>query len=241
MKLTEAYSYSIRLNIEDNNRARQLAEEAIAMCPENPMGYVRLSLVCFYDMSLSNTKSPQETLEKGMELVQKALAMDDSIPNAHTLLGLFYLKQKDYDRAITENERAVALAPGSANALFNYADCLAYAGRPKEAIPLFQKVIRLSPFGPNNFYREYGVALRLADRFEEAISAGKKAIQIAPNDIYAHIGLTTDYSLMGRDREARAEAAEILRIDPKFSVDNNAKAALRAGRSTAALRKAGLK
>jgi len=110
-------------------------------------------------------------------------------------------------------------------------------------LPSFQRAIRLSPVGPNYLYREYGVALRLAGRLEEAISANKKAIQIAPNDIYAHIALTKVYSLLDREKEARAEAAEVLRINPKFSLDNYEKAALLtpSDREIAAFRKAGLK
>ena len=86
MKLTEAVGYFDRWNIADNNMARRMIEEAIAMCPENPMGYSSLGWVYFRDYLLGNTKSPRETLEKGIELAQKALAMDDSISGAHALL-----------------------------------------------------------------------------------------------------------------------------------------------------------
>ena len=60
-------------------------------------------------------------------------------------------------------------------------------------------------------------------RFEEAVSAYKKAIQLAPDNFTAHLGLAITYSLMGREKEARAEAAEVLRINPKFLVDSWAK------------------
>jgi hypothetical protein len=50
---------------------------------------------------------------------------------------------------------------------------------------------------------------------------------------------------MGREREARLEAAEVLRIDPKFSLDDLATASLRDSpardKFVGALRKAGLK
>ena len=62
-------------------------------------------------------------------------------------------------------------------------------------------------------------SLRMTGRFEETVSANKKAIQIAPDNILAHIELTATYSLMGREKEARAEAAEVLRINPKFSAE----------------------
>jgi len=216
------------------------------MCPENPMGYVSLGWVYSQDYWLGNTKSPRETLEKGIELAQKALAMDDSIASAHGLLCVLYFAKREHDKAIAEGERAVALNPGGTQVLVNYADSLTYACRPEEAIPLFQKAIRLNPFGPSILYREFGMALRNAGRFEEAVSAFKKAIQLAPDNIAAHIHLTTTYIWMGREKEARAEAAEVLRINPKYSVDYQTKILPYKDQSVndrivAALRKAGLK
>ena len=246
LKLTEASGYYERWNIEDNNLARRMIEEAIAMCPENPMTYFNLGWVYHHDYMLDNTKSPRETIEKGIELVQKALAMDDSIADAHGLLCALYLTKREYDKAIAEGERAVALNPGGTSVLVSYAASLAVAGRPEEAIPLFQKAIRLNPFGPSHLYRQFGEALRDTGRFEEAVSAYKKAIQLAPDNITAHIHLTTTYIWMGREKEARAEAAEVLRINPKFSVDSHAKMLSFKDQSVndrvvAALRKAGLK
>ena len=223
--LTEAGGYLDRWNIEDINVARRMIEEAIAVCPENPMGYIRLGAVYVRDYWLGNTKSPRETVEKGIELAQKALAMDDSLADAHSVLGALYIAKKEYDRAIAEGERAVALNPSSTLALLNYANALTHAGRSEEAIPLFQKAIRLNPFGPSTLYRELGNALRNAGRFEEAASAYKKAIQLAPDNILAHLGLASTYSIMGQERDARAEAAEVLRINPKFSLDEYANTA----------------
>ena len=223
LKLTEANGIRMRWNIEANNLARRMIEEAIAMCPENPMGYIALGWVYHYDYILGNTKSPRETIEKGIELAQKALAMDDSIAGAHVILCYFYLDKGDNDKAIAEAERAVALNPGDWSALNTYANSLRAAGRPEEAIPFYQKAIRLTPFGASVLYRDFGQALRNTRRFEEAVSAYKKAIQLSPNDITAHIGLAATYSMMGREKEARAEAAEVLRINPKFSLDYHAK------------------
>ncbi len=246
LKLTQADGYLQRWNIQDTNMARRMIEEAIATCPENPMGYIKLGWVYQRDYALGNTKSPRETLEKGIELAQKAIAMDDSISGAHSLLCALYRRTGEYDKSIAEGERAVALDPGGTSGLVNYATSLRIAGRPEEAIPLFQKAIRLNPFGPSFLYRDYGDALRSAGRFEEAVSAYKKAIQIEPDNIMAHMHLAATYSMMGREKEARAEAAEVLRIDPKFSLDNHAKTIPGKDRSRIDnyinnLRKAGLK
>jgi tetratricopeptide (TPR) repeat protein len=96
---------------------------------------------------------------------------------------------------------------------------LTYAGRPEEAIPLMKKAVRLNPFGPSWYYLYLGHPYRITGRFEEAVSAYKKALQLSPNNIIAHAFLAATYSMMGREKEAQGEAAEVLRINPKFSLD----------------------
>jgi adenylate cyclase len=82
-------------------------------------------------------------------------------------------------------------------------------------------------------------------RYEEAMAAYQRALARNPDFLTAHLGLAVIYSELGREKEARAEVAEVLRINPHFSLE-----ALRQGapfkdqaifeRMLAALRKAGL-
>jgi tetratricopeptide (TPR) repeat protein len=117
------------------------------------------------------------------------------------------------------NKRALVLNPGGALVLVYYAGTLTYAGRPEETIPLFQKAIRLNPHGPIWYYAQLGEILFYTGRFEEAVSAYKKTIQHVSNHMFAHLFLAATYVKMGREKEARAEAAEHLRISPNFSLD----------------------
>ena len=172
--------------------------------------------------------------------------MDNSIDFAHSLLCWSYILKREYDKAIAEGERAVALDSNATFALDAYGTSLRYAGRPKEAIPLYQKATRLSPFGPGWLYLGSGHVLRDTGRFEEAVSAYKKAIQLWPDHFLAHLNLADIYIRMGREKEARVEAAEVLRINPKFSVDYYVKILPYKDQSQTdkfrnALRKAGLK
>jgi adenylate cyclase len=165
------------------------------------------------------TKSPQESLEKAIELAQKAIALDDGYPGGHAILGMLYCYKREYDKALAEGERAVALNPSGADVHAFYGLILTYACRPEEAIPMFQKAIRFNPFGPGWYYIPFSFALQNMGRLEEAVAACKKALQLSPDSISAHVGLASTYSMMGREKEARAEAAEVLRINPKFSLD----------------------
>jgi len=246
LKVLEWRKYYQAHNIEGARVARRIAEETIAMCPEYPGGYLILGWVHQMEYWVGIGKSPRETMEKGIELAEKVLAMDDSISSAHALLSQLYTIKRDYDKAIAEAERAVALEPGGASLHSVYGQSLYQAGRSEEAIPMFQKAIRLDPVGATSIYLNFGNALRVTGRLEEAIAAYKKALQRAPDNIFAHINLTVTYIMMGREQEARAEAAEVLRINPKFSVDSYAKRLVSRDQSVIdnvvdSLRKAGLK
>ena len=223
LKFMEAQGHLQRANIEDNNMARRIAEEAMATCPEPQKPYAQLAIIHMMDYFLGTTKSPRESIEKAIELIQKSLAVDDSRAEDHARLSFLYCLRKEWDKAIAEGERAIALNPSGADVHHWYAATLTFMGRSGEAIPMFQKAIRLNPFGPSRYFMGYGHALRDTGRFQEAVSAYKKAIEREPNNILAHLSLTATYSMMGLEKEAQSEAEEVRRLNPKFSVDYWAK------------------
>jgi adenylate cyclase len=245
LKGLEAAIYIQRQTIPDTNLAREAAEEGLRMCPENPYFYRYLAMAHQNDYWLGSAKSPSESIEKASELLQKALAIDDGYVDAHAQLSHVYTIRKEYDKSVNEGEMAVSLAPGSAWTLFWYATALSNAGRPEEALPLFEKAIRLNPLGPMIFHHNFANALRQAGRLEEALASYKKAIERSPNYFWSHAMLAVLYSQMDRDKEARAAAAEVMRINPKFSLEWVARVSIirdpsRLDELINAMRKAGL-
>jgi adenylate cyclase len=246
LKFLQGMSYTQRANIEGNLVARRLAEEAIALSSESPEGYWLLASTYGMDCWLGSAKSLEESVEKAIELTQRALALDDTLAMVHGLLSNLYSLKREYDRAVAEGERAVALDPGGADVHAWLAQSLVFADKAKEAIPLFEKAIRLNPFGPAWYFLGLGQSYLETGQYEEAITQSKKAVRVTPDSMMAHLNLAITYSLSGRDEEARAEADEVLRIDPRFSVEPYAKFPpfknqARTDRIIEALRKAGLK
>jgi adenylate cyclase len=246
MKIVETKKYYEGHNVEALRAASRIAEEVLAMCPENPITYVLLSDIHWLTYWLGPKQSRRESIEKGIEMAEKAIAMDDSIPGPYSQLGLFYSLKREFDRAIEKAERAVALAPGMMSTNQCLAMSLYYASRAEEAIPFFQKAIRLNPVGSTGVYLNFAAALKNTGRFDEAVAAYKKSIQRAPDNIFAHIGMAVTCIMMGHEEEARAEAAEVLKINPNFSVDSWAESLVFRDQSDTdrivnALRKTGLK
>jgi TolB-like protein/Tfp pilus assembly protein PilF len=223
LKVFQGREHSNRFNREANVLARKMYEEATALDPGYAMAYLRLSATHIMDIHYGSSQSPKQSLERAEELVHKALALDSTLAEAHAFLGRIYLAKRQYGEAITEGEHALTLAPNSAFVYAALAFSLRFAGRPEEAIPLFKKAIRLNPIPDSWYLTGLGGCYRTVGRYAEAISAYKQALNLSPDSALVHAGQAANYSLLGRDEEARAEVAEVLRINPKYSAENIAK------------------
>jgi len=246
LKIVEANWLLHQSTKEGVIKARLLAEEAISLDSNYALAHNTLGRCHILEMWLGLSKSPKESVMRAIELYQKAIALDSSLAHARIRLGYVYAAMiGQHDKGIAEGEKALALAPNSADVVNLYAIILTYSGRWHEAIPFYREAIRLNPKPPNNYYRHFAMALREAGQYDEAISLLKKAIGQEPNDSLAYLVLTTVYSYAGRQEEARAAAREILRINPKFLIERLPQGTHRdlaiVEHENEALRKAGLK
>jgi adenylate cyclase len=235
----------LRITPTDNAQAQQLLEKAIALDPNYAVAYAVLGLSYWIEW-VSQWSDDSQLLERAFELAQQALALDDSLPPAHELLGIVYLwRDKQHEQALAEVKRALAYSPSWFSAYNILGFALNFAGRPEETIANAEQAFRLSPRS-FHYLLPLGDAYSLTGRYEEAIATYKKVLTVMPHHLYAHLGLAGIYSGLGREEEARAEAAEVLRINPNFSLEAVKQrapykdpAVLEGG--LAALRKAGLK
>jgi TolB-like protein/Flp pilus assembly protein TadD len=217
IKVMQGNGYFYRFNKEGNLRARKLAEEAIVLDPEYATAYCLLGQTHYFAPLLGLSKSPQKSLQEAAKLLQKALAIDESHPVASSVLAYVYSRQGQHEKSLAQAERAVALNPNMAPPNVNLCGALFRVGRYKEAIQSGEKGIRLDPKGPYPYFFFLGSAYCFAGRYEDAIATLKKGMARAPASPMPHVALAAIYGMAGREEEARAEVAEVLRIDPKFS------------------------
>ena len=209
-----------RFNKTGNALARETIEKAIALDPRYAIAYKLLAMTHYRDVLLRSTSTPEKSIAKSVELTKKAITLDESLAEAYGFLGCLLSTAKQHEKAVAAAERAVALNPNSATCYMHLGGALNYsAGMHEEAIAAFKKAIRLNPIPPLHYLMWLAIACRDAGRYEEAIPVCKKILRKEPDYLFAHTCLASCYALMGRDEEACSEAAEVLRIDPKFSVD----------------------
>jgi adenylate cyclase len=158
-------------------------------------------------------------LDRAAEFVDKAIALDDSSSDAYAVRGWIEAVRDQHDRAIADGKRAVSLDSNSAFAWLALADInnILWTNKPEEVLGYAQQAIRLDPRHPENYSMQEGVAYNGMGRYAEAVEVLKRSDQ---NNPWVHAHLILSYSELGREQDARAEAGEVLRISPGFSLED---------------------
>jgi tetratricopeptide (TPR) repeat protein len=211
------------------------------------MAYIVLAHVLASEATFGHYKDPKEAFTTAKKYAEKAVALDDSLSYAHAALGWTLVMNRDYDYAIAEGQRAVDLEPGSAQVNHYLGAILSYSGHYEEGVSALKNALRLSPVPFIPSLTTLSMTYRMLGQYQESIAVVKVAIKREPDSLAAHLNLAATYELAGKEPEARAEAAEVLIINPNFSLEQFANSYPMKNRTdlmdrwVEPLRKAGLK
>ena len=217
--LLQGLGYFYLFTKDGNDRARSMFDKAIDLDPGFALAYSRLGLTHWQEWCFGWSQS-LECLDKAFQLAQKAIALDDSLPEPHGILGMVCLWKKEHEQAIGHLQRAIALNPNSADTLDQLAHVLSFAGRPEEAIGLGKKAMRLNPLYPPLYEWTLGHAYFLVGEYEQAIDALRRVLDRNPAFHPAHIYLALSLGRLGRVDEAQSEVAEFTKLTPDMSWDS---------------------
>ena len=226
-----------------NEEAIAVFKKLVSREPKNADAYAAVGF------SLTAAGKPQEAIA----MFEKALSLNPDGPAWHSYhLSIARLWAGQSEEAITMLREALSRDPENAEVCLWLSVALTSEGKYEEALSMAKKAVKFEEINPGpgydaNFYFFLGVPYLMMGQYAEAIAAFKKAISLSPEYLYAHINLTAAYSMAGRIEKARAEAAEVLKINPKITLEDidrngyfNYKRADKE-RFINALRKAGLK
>jgi adenylate cyclase len=221
LKYLKAIELSQQFNKEALALARRHAEETIALDPDYAMGYRALAGVTLNELFVGANKIPRaEALQQSLDLAQRAVALDPSSSLTHGVLGACYFMLQSPEKALSAAEKAIALGPNDALAYDIMGAALMTSEQFHDAIPMFQKSLRLSPIPISSVVLlRLGASYRFVGQNEEAMATFKRVQQLWPDNLLGRAYLAATYATVGRDQEARIEAAEVLRIDPNFTAE----------------------
>jgi len=223
-------------------------KEALARNPDWIPAYFQLAMNYWMAWEITQNQDPL-ILDRALEMAEKTVAIDDSFWGGHFALNLIYLYKQQYEKAFTEAEKLIALAPENADSYALLAFIFNSVGRPGEAIEMVEKAMQLNPAIPAWHLNMLGIAYARSGRQTEAVAIHKRVLDRNPShsDAFsAHLWLAILYVELVQEENARAEAEEILKLVPNFSVEvwgqrSPNKDQEQIKRYMTALRKAGLK
>src|SRR5262249_42125586 len=202
--------------------ARRLLEQSLAIDPTYARAAAMLSWTHFgayYEPFDGDYLSPG-AFERALELAHTAVRLDARLPQARAQLGAVLLFKRQHHAAIAEFERAFALNPNFFD--YRFAHALTCVGEHARAIKVLEANTHLDPLQPSMFAFTglIGQANYMLKRYGEAVRWLSECASRLPSLQWPHLGLAAAYAQSGQLEDARAEAAEVLRINPGFTIES---------------------
>jgi tetratricopeptide (TPR) repeat protein len=188
---TEAHELYLRgLHIWRNfygpgyERVRKYFEEAISLDPSFAPAYAGLSL--YHAWAAANGIFPPEHWPLADDAVQKALSLDDTLPEGYNSLAAVEIYYKrNWSAAERAFRRGIEVNPNFADVAHHYGVCLTLMGRNEEALDHMNRAASLDPLFPG-LNLHYGRAVFLMHDYDRAISHFAKMLELYPDNATAH-------------------------------------------------------
>jgi TolB-like protein/Flp pilus assembly protein TadD len=216
---TEAHHLYLKGTFFSNKRtgsdlrtAIEYFKGAIGKDPNYALAYAGLA-DAYALFALYGGEAPTETVSHAKAAARKALELDETLPEAHSSLGLLLaLYDFDFAQSKKEFERAIELNPNHATAHHQFGNVnLSMVGEFDRAIAEGNRAVELDPLSLI-INADLGQNLMLARRYDEAIDQLQKTLALDPRFYYARWTLGEALQMKGQLREAIAEYEEAAKI-----------------------------
>jgi adenylate cyclase len=215
----EAFRLALSGNLRDLiHQARDHLRQSLRIDPQYARAYAMLARTHThtYIEPADEDYLKSAGLDQAHELAKKAVQLDPNLPEGHSQLGWVLTFLRQHDAAIAEFERAIGL-----NRNFNdhgYGMGLVFAGRAADAVEVLRANLRVDPFQFRRF-AVLGNAYYMLGRYEEAIPPLRECASCVPNLRIAHLWLAASYGQLGDVVGSAAAVADVLRVEPQFTID----------------------
>jgi tetratricopeptide (TPR) repeat protein len=173
--------------------------------------------LAYYDMAVFGwSEFPEDMLARAEQLAQKALSSDTGNLDAHRILAKIHTIQMQYERALVDIDRALALNPSDADSHGQRGATLLWMGRLEEAIAALESAFALNPNQEVNNVIDLGLAYYTSRRHDEAVRFLERETLRHPDSPFVSAVLAAAYGQLGRTADAERMAQMVRRRLPVF-------------------------
>jgi tetratricopeptide (TPR) repeat protein len=193
----------------DLKKSKEYFEQAIAKDANCALAYGGLS---DYYILIAGTEGPKPAIPKAREAAAKALALDETLAEPHTVLGFIkWAYDADWGDAEREFKRAIELNPNDVLAHDRYSVLLSQMGRFEEAFAEIRTAQELDPFSLLINMR-IAIFLYRARQYDRALEQCRKTLELDGNYPRVHWVLALIYEQKGMNNEAIAEIQRVITV-----------------------------
>ncbi len=212
-------SYHSTLREDDLQRGRRLLLKALEIDPNYARAFAALSDTYVSSWFHRWDDDWSTVLDRAYQSAQKSVQLGPNLAETHVALGWTLLCMRQHEAAIAAFERAISLNPNFTNWRFPLS--LVYAGEPARAIEVLDALMSLDPFYVPYAPVTMGFACYMLKRYAEALRHFQECVSRAPNMRACRVGLAATYAQLGQLDNAKAQAAEVLRIEPFYTISRS--------------------
>ncbi len=214
----QAYEYYLKgrhcfakFTDEETRRAIRFFERATALDPAYALAHASIAMA-YEDLGETGAMASAEANRLARQAAAKAQALDDGLADVHCIVGqLALVCDFDWAGAEREFERALALAPSSADTYDLYGRMCAALGRYDEAITMERRARELDPLVHR---ADLATVLLRAGRHDEALEAATRTVAADPTYARGRATLGWAYLKTGRPSEGLAELEAAVSLAP---------------------------
>ena len=185
-------------------KAEGYFRDAISRDAKNAFAYAGLADTYMLDALFAVNLPPDEASQKAREAASHAIALDDSLAEAHCSAAYVrFFKDWDFAGAEAEFRRALQLNPNFATAHQWYAEMLTALARHDEAIAQIRQAEALDPFAPV-LHHVAGQILQDDRQYSQALEEYRKA-ETGSDWIWTHVGAALAHRRLGEYDQALEE------------------------------------
>lgn len=207
------YIFSNVGTVDSSEKAINYFQQAVQKDPNYAAAYAALAVV--YVTWIPGMNHPRDLMPKAKEFALKALQLDNTLADAHSVLGnieLYY--DWDWSAAEEEFKQTMKFNPNYVRALHWHSRGLVNRGRTEEAIAEAKLSLALDP---SPYEWDYPIWIFiLARRYDLALERAQELLELAPSYVWGHFELARIYEQQGKLEEA---AQESLKADELFGTD----------------------
>jgi DNA-binding SARP family transcriptional activator/TolB-like protein len=198
---------------DDNRLAIEHFEKALASDPgfALAMAYRGFADIVFHGYDAT----PPRILDAALALISRASTLDPDEPRIWWLMGIACTYTGDFETEEQCHRKSVALNPSDANALAALAHVSVVRGDREIGLSMFREAFRLNPYHPEWYWVDFGNALYVCERYEEAIQSFSHRRN---PQTWVLSRMAACYAQLNRMEEARAIVRKIMQKNPDFSL-----------------------